>query len=84
MWKSQKVCKEGQKEWLKKEAQERAATGDTNWEKGLGQILQVVESHVINRKLGAIVKGRFSPAMSRTEVPIHDWFHSAMSNGIDH
>ena len=33
VWKSQKTCKEGRTEWLKKVTQERAAAGDADWGK---------------------------------------------------
>ena len=72
-------------EWLKKEAQKRsAAEGGPDCEKGLKPMLRVVESCTINRKLGAITKGRLSQALDSIEVPTCDWFHSAKNNEIYH
>ena len=45
---------------------------------------RVAESHAINRKLGAITKGRFSQALDRIEVPTHDWFRSKKNNASYH
>jgi hypothetical protein len=45
LWKSQKVCKEGRVEWLKKEAKERAsAAGNKDWEKRVDEMVRVAES----------------------------------------
>jgi len=83
LWKSQKGCEAGRAEWLKTEAKERAAAaGDKDWEKRVDEMARVAESRAINRKLGAITKGRFSQALDRIEVPTHDWFHSKKNNEI--
>ena len=47
-------------------------------------MVRVAESRAINRKLGAITKGRFSQALDRIEVPTHDWFHSKKNDKIYH
>ena len=49
-----------------------AAVGDKDWEKRVDEMVRVAESREINRKLGAITKGRFSQALDRIEVPTHD------------
>ena len=79
LWESQKACKAGRIEWLKKEAKERAvAAGDKDWEKRLEEMVRVAESQAINRKLGTITKGRYSQALDRVEMSTHDWFCSKM------
>ena len=83
--KSQKACEAGWIEWLKTEAKERAvASGDKDWEKRLDDMVQVVESRAINRKLGTITKEWYSQALDWIEVSTHDWFHSKKNNEIYH
>ena len=47
-------------------------------------MIRVIESCAINKKLGAITRGRFSQALDRIEATNHDWFHSKKNNEIYH
>ncbi|KAL7553316.1 hypothetical protein ACHAWF_016600 [Thalassiosira exigua] len=80
--KVQKKSGDYRQEWLKKEAQERAAAaGDDDWKKCLKEMVEKAKKQATNRKLSAVLKGRVS-SLDRIEVPLHDWFHSSQSKEI--
>ena len=84
LWAAQKTCESDRMEWLKEVAIERAAAeGDKEWRDVLKEMLRTAETRAVNRKLGAITKGRSKP-LDRIETPNHDWFFSEKANELYH
>ena len=81
MWEEQKNYREGRSSWLQGKAMRRAeASGEKDWEKRLRQMNHNLTSRAANKKLTMVSKGSLK-TFEKIQVPTHDWFYSAKSNG---
>jgi len=84
LWECQKKGEDLRQEWLAMVAQDRArALDDPDWERKLNQMRRTARDNAINRKLGALTKGRRG-VLDRIQIPTHDWFFSPSKQELYH